>query len=45
MTALWRDAARLGALAAIWLVMVGSYWPNPAPASLAGIALPKDVGR
>ena len=45
MTALWRDAARLGALALIWLVMVGSYWTNPAPASLAGIALPKDVGR
>ena len=45
MTALWRDAARLGALALIWLVLVGSYWTNPAPASLAGIALPKDVGR
>ena len=45
MTALWRDAARLCTLAFIWLVMVGSYWTNPAPASLAGIALPKDVGR
>ena len=45
MTALWRDAARLGALAFIWLVMVGSYWTHLAPASLAGIALPKDVGR
>ena len=45
MTALWRDAVRLGALALVWLVMVGSYWTNPAPASLAGIALPKDVGR
>ena len=45
MTALWRDAARLCTLAFIWLVMVGSYWKNPAPASLAGIALPKDVGR
>ena len=43
--AMWRDYARLGALAAIWLVMVGSYWTHPAPASLAGIALPKDVGR
>ena len=43
--AMWRDYARLGALAAIWLVMIGSYWTNPAPASLAGIALPKDVGR
>ncbi len=42
---MWRDYARLSALAAIWLVMVGSYWTNPAPASLAGIALPKDVGR
>ena len=45
MTALWRDAARLGALTLVWLVMIGSYWTNPAPASLAGIALPKDVGR
>ena len=45
MTAPWRDAARLGALAAIWLVMIGSYWTNPAPASLAGIALPKEVSR
>ena len=43
--AMWRDYARLGALAAIWLVLIGSYWTNPAPASLAGIALPKDVGR
>ena len=43
--AMWRDYARLSALAAIWLVMIGSYWTNPAPASLAGIALPKDVGR
>ena len=43
--AMWRDYARLSALAAIWLVLVGSYWTHPAPASLAGIALPKDVGR
>jgi hypothetical protein len=43
--AMWRDYARLSALAAIWLILVGSYWTNPAPASLAGIALPKDVGR
>jgi len=43
--AMWRDYARLGAIAAIWLVLVGSYWTNPAPASLAGLALPKDVGR
>ena len=42
---MWRDYARLSALAAIWLVMIGSYWTHPAPASLAGIALPKDVGR
>jgi hypothetical protein len=45
MTSLWKDASRLGALAAIWLVMIGSYWTNPAPASLAGIALPKEVSR
>ena len=43
--AMWRDYARLSALAFIWLVLIGSYWTNPAPASLAGIALPKDVGR
>ena len=43
--AMWKDYARLSALAAIWLIMLGSYWTHPAPASLAGIALPKDVGR